>query len=205
MDKKGIIIILISTTIFSCKSNINSKTDFHFGLGWGAMDGSSNNFKNPLSHISDEFINRPSNTEDMGGQFQPSRYFSGETTSPFFGISHVLSDKLIMKVEYETTLVPGLVGYEEPQQDFSFGFEYSLTKNFSIGFSSERGNSTSIRFTYKNDSKVSRPKYEYSSTSGGGSRSAKESKGRSGGGRMAKHDGQCVNTGISSKPGQDNH
>ncbi len=138
-----------------------NNTDFHFGLGWGAMDGSSNNFKNPLSHISDEFMNRPSNTEDSGGQFQPSRYFSGETTSPFFGISHVLSNKLIIKAEYDTTLVPGLVGYEEPEQDFSFGFEYSLTKNFSIGLSSERGNSTSIRFVYKNDSKASRPKYEY--------------------------------------------
>ena len=91
-----------------------NKTDFHFGLGWGAMDGSSNNFKNPLSHISDEFINRPSNTEDMGGQFQPSRYFSGETTSPFFGISHVLSDKLIMKVENDKeTLIYDDIVYAE--------------------------------------------------------------------------------------------
>ena len=31
MGKKGIILILISTTIFSCKSNINSKTDYQFG------------------------------------------------------------------------------------------------------------------------------------------------------------------------------
>jgi len=31
MDKKGIILILISTTIFSCKSNINSKTEYQFG------------------------------------------------------------------------------------------------------------------------------------------------------------------------------
>ena len=138
-----------------------NKTDFHFGLGWGAMDGSNNNFKNPLSYISDKFINRPSNTEDSGGQFQPSRYFSGKTASPFFGVSHVLSDKLIIKIEYDTTLVPGLVGYREPQQDFSFGFDYSLTKNFSVGFSSERGNSTSIRFIYKNNPKISRPRYEY--------------------------------------------
>ena len=31
MGKIGIILILISTTIFSCKSNINSKTDYQFG------------------------------------------------------------------------------------------------------------------------------------------------------------------------------
>ena len=31
MSKKGIILILVSTTIFSCKSNINSKTEYQFG------------------------------------------------------------------------------------------------------------------------------------------------------------------------------
>ena len=31
MGKKGIILILVSTTIFSCKSNINSKTEYQFG------------------------------------------------------------------------------------------------------------------------------------------------------------------------------
>ena len=138
-----------------------NKTDFHFGLGWGMMDGSNNNFKNPLSHISDKFINRPSNTEDMGGQFQPSRYFSGKTVSPFFGVTHVLNDKLSFKAEYDTTLTPGLIGYDEPRQDFSFGINYSVSKNFSVGLSSERGDSVSIRFVYKNDSKVSRPKYEF--------------------------------------------
>ena len=36
-----------------------------------------------------------------------------------------------------------------------------MYQNFSVGFSSERGNSTSIRFVYKNDPKISRPRYEY--------------------------------------------
>ena len=31
MGKKGIILILVSTTLFSCKSNINSKTEYQFG------------------------------------------------------------------------------------------------------------------------------------------------------------------------------
>ena len=31
ISKKGIILILVSTTIFSCKSNINSKTEYQFG------------------------------------------------------------------------------------------------------------------------------------------------------------------------------
>ena len=58
--------------------------DFHFGLGWGMLDGSKNSQKNPFGYLSDKFYNRPTNTEDEGGQFQPSRYFSGEKASPFF-------------------------------------------------------------------------------------------------------------------------
>ena len=60
-----------------------NRTDFHFGLGFGLLDGSDLNFKNPLSYISDKFNDRPTNTEGLGGSFQPSRYFSGETASPF--------------------------------------------------------------------------------------------------------------------------
>ena len=52
-----------------------NKTDFHFGLGWGQLNGSDKNFKNPLGDIYDGFYDRPTVTEDRGGQFQPSRYF----------------------------------------------------------------------------------------------------------------------------------
>ena len=61
-----------------------NKTDYHFGLAWGQLNGSERNFKNPLGKIDDSFYNRPGEYEDQGGQFQPSRYFSGETVSPFF-------------------------------------------------------------------------------------------------------------------------
>ena len=138
-----------------------NKTDFHFGLGWGLLDGGKENIKNPLGKINNSFYNRPKNLEDRGGQFQPSRYFSGETISPFLGISHAISDKYILKLEYDTTVTPGLIGFSEAEQDFSFGFDLNLTKNFSIGISTERGNSTSIRFIYKNDPKTSKPRYKY--------------------------------------------
>ena len=98
---------------------------------------------------------------DRGGQFQPSRYFSGETISPFFGLAHAINDRYLLKIEYDTTVTPGFVGYDEPKQDFSFGIDFNLSKNFTIGISSERGNSTSLRFSYKNDPKVSKPRYQY--------------------------------------------
>ena len=63
------------------------KTDFHLGLGWGNLNGSNKSFDNPLGEIYDDFYDRPKVTADQGGQFQPSRYFSGETVSPFFGLT----------------------------------------------------------------------------------------------------------------------
>ena len=141
-----------------------NKTDLHFGLGWGALNGASKSFKNPLGYIDDGFYDRPDYLEDKGGQLQPSRYFSGENVSPFIGVSHALNDSLLFKLEYDSTLTPGQVGYKESKEDFSFGFDYSPSKNMTISISSERGNSTTIRFTYKNNPKESRPVYKYKKT-----------------------------------------
>ena len=138
-----------------------NKTDFHFGLGWGELNGSKESFKNPLGKIDDRFFERPNDIEDRGGQFQPSRYFSGQKISPFFGATHAINEKYIIKLEYDTTVTPGNVGYEEAEKDFSFGFDFNLSKNFTIGISSERGNSTSIRFIYKNYPKASKSRYEF--------------------------------------------
>ena len=138
-----------------------NKTDLHFGLGWGKLSGSKGSFKNPLGKIDDSFYERPKNFEDRGGQFQPSRYFSGEKTAPFFAATHAINDKYIVKLEYDTTVTPGMIGFTEAERDFSFGFDINLSKNFTIGIASERGNSTSIRFTYKNYPKVSNPRYEF--------------------------------------------
>ncbi len=138
-----------------------NKTDFHFGLGWGELNGSKESFKNPLGKIDDRFYERPNDIEDRGGQFQPSRYFSGQKISPFFGATHALNEKYIIKLEYDTTITPGNVGYKEAERDFSFGFDFNLSKNFTIGISSERGSSTTIRFTYKNYPKASKPRYEF--------------------------------------------
>ena len=138
-----------------------NRTDFHFGIGWGALNGSDESFKNPLGYLYDSFNSRPKETEDKGGQFQPSRYFSGKTVSPFFGLSHAINENLLFKFEYDSTLTPGLIGYEIPKEDFSYGIEYSFRDNFTIGFSSERGNFTSLKFIYKNNPKISQPEYKY--------------------------------------------
>ena len=138
-----------------------NKTDFHFGIGWGLLNGSSNSFKNPLGYLYDGFNSRPTKYEDKGGQFQPDRYFSGNSASPFFGISHAVNKNLLLKFEYDSTVTPGKVGYKLKEKDFSFGIDYSVRNNITIGLSSERGNYTSLKFIYKNNPKKSQPKYKY--------------------------------------------
>ena len=114
--------------------------DLHFGLGWGALNGSKNKINNPLGYISNNFKERPIKAEDQGGQFQASRYFSGQEASPFFGISYALNDKILLKIENDTTLTPGKVGYEDPKSEISFGMDYSINKNFFIVVAKERDN-----------------------------------------------------------------
>jgi len=125
------------------------RTDFVFGIGWGALDGSKKSFKNPFGYLYDGFTERAQGF-GKGGQFQPGRYFSGKSSSPFFGIAHSINDKTLLKLEYDTTLTTGDIDYPEPKEEFSIGVEYNINKNFTVGFSNERGNFNSIRFTYKN-------------------------------------------------------
>ncbi len=139
----------------------SNKLDLHFGLGWGAYDGAEKKFRNPLINLNDSFKDRPTGYEDKGGQFQPSRYFSSQEVSPFFGFSYVLNEKILLKFEKDTTSTAGLIDYEIPNNDYSFGLSYTINENFVIGFSYERGNFSSLSFTYKNNPKNNYKKYEY--------------------------------------------
>ena len=139
--------------------------DFHFGLGWDSLNDEKHAIKNPLGYIHESFNNRPSSSEGLGqgGQFQASRYFSGKTVSPFYGISYVFNEKVLFKFERDTTLTPGKVNYKSATSDYSFGFEYFFNENLNLGISFEKGNYFSFRFQYRNDPKLSSPvnQYEY--------------------------------------------
>ena len=117
--------------------------------------------KNPLGYINDEFKIRPTNVADQGGQFQVSRYFSSEEVSPFYGIAYAFNEKLTFKIENDPTLAPSSIGYKKSKSDYSFGFDYRLNDNFSIGVSSERGNYIGFKFVYRNNPESSYKAYEY--------------------------------------------
>ena len=160
---------LAGTGLYSSEYIVGSyginNLDFHFGLGYGTMNSIKNSVKNPLGYLSDSFKNRPLEYEDLGGSFQPSRYFSGERVSPFYGISYSLNKKTLVKLERDTTANDFVIEYDNPKSDYSFGVDYSITKNFSIGISYERGIYTSIKFIYKNNPKTSIKKYQYKKAS----------------------------------------
>jgi hypothetical protein len=137
--------------------------DLHFGLGWGQLDGSKNKLNNPLGYLSDRFKTRSIDT-GSGGNFDLNKYFTSKTVSPFFGVSYALNSKTILKFEKDTIDTyephPELI-YEERESDYSYGFDYSINSNFTIGASYERGNFFSIKFVYKNNPKKSIEKFQY--------------------------------------------
>ena len=135
--------------------------DMHFGMGWGQMNGASNNFKNPLSYIKSSFLDRPSKS-GLGGTFNINKYFSGVTASPFYGISYRLSNKLFIKFEKDPMVVgTDVMRYPEKESNYSYGIDYAINNNFMVGASFERGSYFSLKFTYKNDRQNSHKKYKY--------------------------------------------
>lgn len=136
--------------------------DFHFGLGWGQLNGSNNQIKNPLGFFSEDFKNRPVAYLDKGGQFDLNKYFSNELVSPFFGVSYSLKNKFLLKIEKDTTLTDGeLITYDKKNSEYSFGIDYSINQFFTAGLSFERGNYISLKLIYKNNPKQTLQKYEY--------------------------------------------
>ena len=134
--------------------------DFHLGFGWGTLNGTSD-ISNPLGIIDNRFKERPKDFADLGGQFQPSRYFSDNDISGFFGFSYILNDKLLLKVERDPTLTTGQIEFAKPQSRISYGLDYRFSDNFILSISRERDNYFALKFQYKQDTKKQRPRQNY--------------------------------------------
>ena len=67
---------------------------------------------------------------------EPGKYFSGATVTPFYGISYVIRDDLILKIEKDPTDTEGSrLRYDDRKSDFSMALQYSINDNFDIGVS----------------------------------------------------------------------
>jgi len=154
------------TGIYSSEYIVSSygigSLDMHFGIGWGRMSGTNDKFKNPLGYLREGFYERSGGYSGEGGQLNFSQYFSGQNAAPFYGISYRLNKKVLLKVEKDTTLMEDAsLEYPERENDYTFGFDYLVNENFTLGFSNERGGYSSFRFVYKNNPKRSTKKYDY--------------------------------------------
>ena len=54
-----------------------NKLDMHFGLGWGALDGTSD-YRNPFTLLSDSFEDRLGIQNIQGGKITSDSIFSGK-------------------------------------------------------------------------------------------------------------------------------
>ena len=133
--------------------------DIHFGLGWGTMNGSPE-VKNPLVYLDKRFQNRNFSI-GQGGQFQPSRYFSNEEVSPFYGFSYAVNKNFLIKAERDTTKTSGVIEYPYSSSRLSYGLDFAVNKNFTIGIAKERDSFYSIKFIYKAEVSSSKPNYQY--------------------------------------------
>ena len=154
------------TGIYSSEYIVSSygvgKLDMHFGIGWGRLSGSSKQLKNPLGYLKDSFKDRSGGYSDQGGQLNLSKYFSGQKTAPFYGISYSLNESTLLKFEKDTILLEDAsIPYPSRESNYTFGLDYSINSNFTIGISYERGGFSSLKFVYKNNPNQSIKKYDY--------------------------------------------
>ena len=135
--------------------------DFHLGIGWGELAGSDNVIKNPLIKLRESFGVR-GNFKGQGGSFNTSKFFSGKNIAPFYGISYSLNKNTLLKIEKDTINTNNRkMSYDPRERDITLGLDYSLSNNFTIGASFERGGFSSIKLIYKNNPSSKYKKYDY--------------------------------------------
>ena len=150
------------TGYFSREYIVGSKelnnTTFSMGMGWGKFTGEKS-FKNPLSYISDEFINRPSALENNGfaGNLSKDKWFRGDVS--FFGgfeYSIPKSKGIKLKVEYDpfdyfdfSATNRTDVNYDIRKKDakINIGVSIPINKYLTIDTSYIKGNTFNISFS----------------------------------------------------------
>ena len=118
--------------------------DFSFGIGWGALNN-YNHSKNIFRKIDSRFKTReffydPNSNKHVN-------FFSGEHMSYFGGINYVISQNVLFKLEYDSSINQ----YDESEQGkskFNYGFELIGINNLNFGIYSDKENKLSLRLSY---------------------------------------------------------
>lgn len=155
---------VVGTGIYGGEYVVASKQigalDFTLGMGWGRM-GSTAQFTNPLSILSDSFKQRPGtgdsdNFNDFGspGTAAFKSFFRGPSASLFGGVAWSTPiEGLTLMAEYSSdayTLETGR-GTFSPRNQFNFGASYRAWETLSIGLSWLYGRSVAANFAFHVD------------------------------------------------------
>ena len=134
-------------------TNDYGQFDVTLGLGWGYL-GQQDNIENPLCSVSSAFCNRSSTFLGNGGSIDYARWFTG-TTSIYGGIEYQTPYRpLTLKLEYDgndyTQDFPVTRSGVDmtPDSPWNIGAVYSLSDNFRLRASYERGTTLSFGFTF---------------------------------------------------------
>ena len=126
--------------------------DFTLGIGWGNLAGSAT-FKNPFRIISDSFGERVLASGE-GGEFNFDSYFAGEEAAFFGGLNYTINNKVNLKAEYDPTITPGQVGYEEPATNINVAIDFKVSNTVQSSVSFERGNYIGVKFIFTDNIKT---------------------------------------------------
>ena len=66
--------------------------------------------------------------------------------SLFAGIEYIINDEFKFKTEFDPTITPGRVGYEEKSSNLNFALDYRATNTLLTSVSFERGNYVGVKF-----------------------------------------------------------
>ena len=129
------------------------------GIGWGKF-AAKNSFKNPLSIITDKFLNRPLVSKDSQYVGTPTydQWFRGEA-SYFGGIEyHIPSSRGIkLKLEYDpfdyldfsaNNRVDAINEIRKKDSDINFGVSIPINDYFTIDASLIKGNTFNVNFNF---------------------------------------------------------
>ena len=125
--------------------------DLHLGIGWGRLSGGKLQYDNLFGDIDESFLVRNA-VLGQGGELNLDDYFSGKEMAIFGGLSYLVNDDWLLKMEYDSTEIPVNLGFPERSSEYSLGFEYIKYSNIAFSINYERGDYLGLKFVWKGNS-----------------------------------------------------
>lgn len=139
------------------------RLELSLGIGWGDFAG-DDNLKNPLIYLSDKFRDRQDGTEggNRAGTIPTGSAFQGEHVGWFAGISYQLPHLPVRLLaernpEYNRFDTAEFL-VDKPKNNLSFGFEWDITPEVTLGAASQQGDDWSVKLAYQTNTNNLIPK-----------------------------------------------